>query len=366
MSFGEHLRHDPDALEIDFDDVFKWLGDDRKDNALRLLKREFSSYKYSVLPKEENSAAGAGRPRDIYKISFNQFEELMISTQTPEGKRARKLVVLLKKILQDYIIAEQVQQARAAQATKAARANALQQQLDGLWAQQQHLYCFRLFGNRYKIGIAKDVDRRIRQHTTSCPSGHLVYSVPIACKAMEKVFESIMRTHGAWIKLEEYELALSDEQIKAVFDVITRVEELLNVTPLEEYHTLLSLLDQRLRSDVRTHAVPHIVSHTPSGSSSPRSTVSPQKEMVDAWLIDMLRHRTLPAGKIQSEQVRSRLITYARSASAGNNTPCLTFSACEMKKFLAPYFGRGIQKRKQSCAVYTFDFDALRRTLSTS
>ena len=146
-SFGEHLRHDPDALDIDFDDVFKWLGIDRKDNALRLLKREFPSNEYIVLPKEENFASGAGRPRDVYKISLNQFEELMISAQTPEGKRARKLVLLLKKILQDYIIAEQVQQARAAQAVGAACANALQQQLDGLRAQQQHLYVFRLFDN---------------------------------------------------------------------------------------------------------------------------------------------------------------------------------------------------------------------------
>ncbi len=40
-----------------------------------------------------------GRPKDIYKISFNQFEELMIAAQTVEGKRARKLVLLLKKIL---------------------------------------------------------------------------------------------------------------------------------------------------------------------------------------------------------------------------------------------------------------------------
>lgn len=49
MSFGEHLRHDPDALDIDFDDVFKWLGIDRKDNALRLLKRELSTDEYIVL-----------------------------------------------------------------------------------------------------------------------------------------------------------------------------------------------------------------------------------------------------------------------------------------------------------------------------
>jgi len=152
----------------------------------RLRKSCRTSIRYSLI-FEDNSAAGAGRPRDVYKISFNQFEELMISAQTPEGKRARKLVLLLKKILQDYIVAEQVHQARAAEA---ARANALQQQLDGLRAQQQHLYCFRLFGNRVKIGIAKDVDRRIRQHNTSCPSGYLVYSVPISCKAMEKLFEN--------------------------------------------------------------------------------------------------------------------------------------------------------------------------------
>ena len=46
LSFGEYLHHDPDALDIDFDDVFKWLGIDRKDSALRLLRREFSSAEY--------------------------------------------------------------------------------------------------------------------------------------------------------------------------------------------------------------------------------------------------------------------------------------------------------------------------------
>ena len=172
----------------------------------------------------------------------------MISAQTPEGKRARKLVLLLRKILQDYIIAEQVQQAQAAQAAETARANALQQQLDGLRAQQHHLYVFRLFGNRFKIGIAKDVDRRIRQHSTSCPSGHLVYSVPISCKAMEKPFESTMKQHGTWIKMEEYELSLSDMQIKALFDCFARVEELLNITPLDEYSNLVGLFDRSLRS----------------------------------------------------------------------------------------------------------------------
>ncbi|BDA45253.1 hypothetical protein COCOBI_07-0400 [Coccomyxa sp. Obi] len=293
LSFGEHLRRDSDALEIDFDDVYKWLGMDLKASALRLLKRVIAEGEMLINRSVENPGSAGGRPRDVYMISFNQFEELMIAAQTSEGKKARKLVLKLKKILQEYIVAEH----EAARASEAARANALQQQLDGLRAQQQHLYVFRLFGNRFKIGIAKDVDRRIRQHTTSCPSGHLVYSVPIACKAMEKLLESIMRTHGAWTKMEEYELTLSDEQIKAVFDVLTRVEELLNVTPLEDYHTLLALLDHRLRRQSPLH---HL--HT----------------------------------------------------------------ANKMKELLVPYFGRGIENRKSSCSLYTFDFDTLRHTMGCS
>ena len=191
-----------------------------------------------------------GRPKDIYKISFNQFEELMIAAQTVEGKRARKLVLLLKKILQEYMVAELEQRSAALETlrlSESARANALQQQLEGLRAQQQHLYVFRLFGNRFKIGIAKDVDRRIRQHSTSCPSGHLVYSVPISCKAMEKLFESTMKQHGAWIRMEEYELSLSDRQISALFDVFARMEELLNTTPLDQYSNLLRVLDDCLQ-----------------------------------------------------------------------------------------------------------------------
>ena len=36
-------------------------------------------------------------------ISVNQFEELMIAAQTEEGKKARKMVLLLKRAVQDYM-----------------------------------------------------------------------------------------------------------------------------------------------------------------------------------------------------------------------------------------------------------------------
>ncbi|CAL8461706.1 g1237 [Coccomyxa elongata] len=264
LSFGEHLRRDADALEIDFDEVFKWLGIDRKDSALRLLRREFSSAEYVSHIDVGNSGAGAGRPRDVYKISFNQFEELMIAAQTAEGKKARKLVLHLKKILQDYIIAEQTELKKTAlaeqerlkmvaiaeqarqTAKEAGRANALQLQLEGLRSQQQHLYAFRLFGNRFKCGISKDMAKREAQHRTTCPSGDMVHSVPITCKAMEKVFESVMRSRGTWVRAEEYEFTCSEEEIKIMFEVFARAEEVLRATPISEYRKLLGVLDSHL------------------------------------------------------------------------------------------------------------------------
>ena len=110
LSFGEHICHDPDALDINFDDVYHWIGIPLKANALRLLKKEFNAEEYLFIRDDEKSN---GRPKDIYKISFNQFEELMIAAQTVEGKRARKLVLLLKKILQEYMVAELEQRSAA-------------------------------------------------------------------------------------------------------------------------------------------------------------------------------------------------------------------------------------------------------------
>ena len=264
LSFGEYLRRDADALEIDFDDVYRWLGIDRKDSALRLLKREFSSAEYASHIDVGNLGTAGGRPRDVYKISFNQFEELMIAAQAAEGKKARKLVLHLKRILQDYIIAEETELKRAAlaeqenlkiaaiaeqarqTAKEAGRANALQQQLEGLRSQQQHLYAFRLFGNRFKRGISKDMDKRELQHKTTCPSGDMVHSVPITCKAMEKVFESAMGSRGNWVRAEEYEFTCSEEEIKIMFEVFARAEEVLRATSISDYRKLLGVLDTHL------------------------------------------------------------------------------------------------------------------------
>ena len=82
ITFGECLRRDPDALEIDFDTVHKWLGIE-KEGAVRLLK--------GMISEDEHGSYSVAKGSGV-SISFNQFEELMTAAQTSEGKKARKLV----------------------------------------------------------------------------------------------------------------------------------------------------------------------------------------------------------------------------------------------------------------------------------
>lgn len=80
----------------------------------------------------------------------------------------------------------------------------------------------------------------------------------------------------------------------------------------------------------------------------------------------MLQHGTLPTGEIQSEHLRSRLLTYARCGDAGGNSQSLALTANKMNEHLVPYFGKGFENRKSSCSLYTFDFDTLRDTMGCS
>ena len=102
---------------------------------------------------------------------------------------------------------------------------------------------------------------------------------------MERLFENTMKQHGAWIRMGEYEPSLSGRQIMSLFDVSARMEELLKITPLDQYTTLLRALDDCLRprtapspelsldppSNAPVHSLNH--AHTPEKDSTEESNV---------------------------------------------------------------------------------------------
>ena len=92
---------------------------------------------------------------------------------------------------------------------------------------------------------------------------------------MEKLFESVMKEHGAWIRMEEYEMAGDESEIKSIFAVFARTEELLNTTPLDQYDALLTLLETALGTSAIVHPdVPVQLAAGPAIPTPPSSAAS--------------------------------------------------------------------------------------------
>ena len=51
---------------------------------------------------------------------------------------------------------------------------------------------------------------------------------------------------ATWVRAEEYEFTCSEEEIKIMFEVFARAEEVLRATPIPEYRKLLGVLDSHL------------------------------------------------------------------------------------------------------------------------
>ena len=58
--------------------------------------------------------------------------------------------------------------------------------------------------------------------------------------------DSIMKTHGAHVRQEEYEIEGGEGRVRAIFDTIARVEESLHSVPFKRYDELLSAVNDIL------------------------------------------------------------------------------------------------------------------------
>ena len=164
-SFARYIKGDSDAKTIDIDDVLHFMGYKQKVKAVELLLKTYPETK--PIPTDNGdepvfSGTGknkVGRQKNLYLISFDQFEELLLAAQTPEGTTARKAVLAVKKAVFKFIKLEKMQAQRELeeQMSKLALAeqnNAmLTTQLKNLRDARSYLYAFHLFDDRYKCGI---------------------------------------------------------------------------------------------------------------------------------------------------------------------------------------------------------------------
>lgn len=241
----------PSLQKIDFESVRPWLGLQGKESAIKLLQKTLTEKEYAFVdspsiekdvsdclcPREANvgnlkrttrsATANTKIHRSIF-VSLDQFEEIAMVSQTPDGKRARRHILALKT---------------ASMKLDKNRLHNLQQQLSNYRAAQFYLYAFWLFDDRYKCGITQDIEKREKQHRTSCPSGKMVHSVKVNSKYMEKVMDTVMKKKQMSVRQEEYEIAGGEEQVKTILNTFSRAEEVLINTDIEHYDKILGGLE---------------------------------------------------------------------------------------------------------------------------
>ena len=253
FTFADQIHRDRNALVIDLEDVYIWLGHSHRHHAVRHLKNEFAEGQYAYIAGVTTNGDPKDQ-RDRYLISITMFKKLLLSSRSQQGKDYRDLIITIEGAAYDYLKIE-MERARELIEEHKVRTADLAKQVEDLRLSRITfwLYAYRLFENRYKCGFTTDIEARTKQHKTSCPSGYLSHKVVVHSKALEKVMDSVLKAHGRHITQEEYIFDGGDSQVQLVLDTIARVEDSLHSVSFERYEDLLSAVNGVLNAETQTN-----------------------------------------------------------------------------------------------------------------
>jgi len=89
-----------DAFPVDFEEFWQWCGFARKDNAKRVLEKNFAqSVDYQVFRSKAENPKG-GRPADIIRLSIDCAKSFAMLAQTEKGREVRLYFLECEKELQ--------------------------------------------------------------------------------------------------------------------------------------------------------------------------------------------------------------------------------------------------------------------------
>lgn len=106
-SFFCYLNFNPTTdFVIDFDDVWKWCGFSRKDNAKRILEKHFkidTDYKIALLRPEARKNEG-GFNKEKITLNIKTFKKYCLKSDTEKSSEIHNYYIKLEEILQDLLI----------------------------------------------------------------------------------------------------------------------------------------------------------------------------------------------------------------------------------------------------------------------
>ena len=402
--FAEAIKKDRHAKVVPFENVYKFLGYDRYDNAVRQLKRLFRDSELvikNLLTSEEVSKGARGPAKQGILVSVRQFETMMLAAKTEEGAVAREMMLDVKDAVQDYMKMEMENAAKAiaekerlAQEELTLKDNRLQE-LEGLQTQLQAtieaqkkreekkearkkqqkepLETAYLMTNNadsqqgpFKSGCtARDPRKRAKGMQTG---NHEELKVVASVKCMdaelvEKVMHRIFHDYRTNDKLEWFDTNLKsmDSVMRFVARIIDglncvdhdefRIEEALkDVTELMEDKIFMPSQSTMVVEDVDSSDGYRQEETVPATASARRLSLNP----IDEWLVKRLETNTLP-----------RIFLAQPLEMQINADMRCQYNTHQIGKALEAYEGKGVHHAGKSMRYngmrgIPYHFDALR------
>lgn len=103
-NFQLYLRHGKNSNDfvVKFDNVWKWLGISRKDNAKRILTKDFIKDLEYIIIHNQPSRCGGQNHEDIY-MTIETFKAFCMMANTEKGKATRRYYSKMENIFFDYL-----------------------------------------------------------------------------------------------------------------------------------------------------------------------------------------------------------------------------------------------------------------------
>jgi phage anti-repressor protein len=208
---------------IDFDSVWKWVGFSRKSDGKRVLEKHFTfDLDYIVLRQSPQNSSNGGRASEKIMLTVNTFKKFCLKSNTKKADEIHDYYIKLEELLQETIMEQtdelhiQLEQKKVLEEKllnnqRELEDKLLQEQTDLIKAKKSLLKIQTKFTHRhkldekpcvyilenpddkfakYKIGMTKDINERLRADRTMIP---LIKARLIMYTEHYEIFEKIIK-----------------------------------------------------------------------------------------------------------------------------------------------------------------------------
>ena len=282
-SFYCYLKYDSTKdFVIDFDTVWKWLGFTRKDNAKRVLEKNFTidtDYKIKAAPQVGGAAfdteyqannfappingkniGGAGQNKEQIMLTVNTFKKFCLKSNTKKADEIHDYYIKLETILQETVN-EQTNELILQLTNKEEENKKLEEEKNKIeeenvslkkkiFKRQIHKYTegssvYIVMNedkkNQFKFGETKVINNRLAQLNSTDVNSHYVHKIWYTrmAKKTEKIVHDIFDKYRLVKDRELFDIEILDSVIEFVDKLLNLYEEYDTVKVIKKEETVL-------------------------------------------------------------------------------------------------------------------------------